>query len=122
MTTETQGNPTTAVALAEHQPVIVRRGLFERAWRELRRAPLSAWFGLVVILLYVLTAIFAPLIAPYSETDLVGGAYEPWSEQFLFGTDQLGRDMLSPSSTAPANTIGISASTMLSFLLGGFLG
>jgi peptide/nickel transport system permease protein len=123
MTTETQGNPTTAVALAEHQPVIVRRGLFERAWRELRRAPLSAWFGLVVILLYVLTAIFAPLIAPYSETDLVGGAYEPWSEQFLFGTDQLGRDMLSRLIYGARNTIGIAfLTTMLSFLLGGFLG
>jgi peptide/nickel transport system permease protein len=123
MTTETQGNPTTAVALAEHQPVIVRRSLFERAWRELRRAPLSAWFGLIVILLYVLTAIFAPLIAPYSETDLVGGAYEPWSEQFLFGTDQLGRDMLSRLIYGARNTIGIAfLTTMLSFLLGGFLG
>src|SRR5262249_38287648 len=91
MTTDTQDSAPAAVALAEHQPVIVRRSLVRRAWRELRRAPLSAWFGLIVILLYILTAIFAPLIAPYSETDVVGGAYEPWSEQFFFGTDQLGR-------------------------------
>jgi peptide/nickel transport system permease protein len=122
MTTDTRDN-TTAVALAEHQPVIVRRGLIERAWRELRRAPLSAWFGLTVILLYTLTAIFAPFIAPYSETELVGGAYEPWSEQFFFGTDQLGRDMLSRLIYGARNTIGIAfLTTLLSFLLGGVLG
>jgi peptide/nickel transport system permease protein len=123
MTTESQGNPTAAVALAEHQPVIVRRGLIERAWRELRRAPLSAWFGLIVILLYILIAIFAPLIAPYSETELVGGAYEPRSAQFLLGTDQLGRDMLSRLIYGARNTIGIAfLTTILSFLLGGVLG
>jgi len=123
MTTETHDNPNAAVALAEHQPVIVRRGLIERAWRELRRAPLSAWFGLIVILLYILTAIFAPLIAPYSETELVGGAYEAWGEQFLFGTDQLGRDMLSRLIYGARNTIGIAfLTTILSFLLGGVLG
>lgn len=123
MTTDARNNSTAAVALAEHQPVIVRRGLLERAWRELRRAPLSAWFGLVVILLYVLIAIFAPVIAPYSETELVGGAYEPWSQQFLFGTDQLGRDMLSRLIYGARNTIGIAfLTTLLSFLLGGVLG
>lgn len=123
MTTDARNNSTAAVALAEHQPVIVRRGLLERAWRELRRAPLSAWFGLVVILLYVLIAIFAPVIAPYSETELVGGAYEPWSQQFLFGTDQLGRDMLSRLVYGARNTIGIAfLTTLLSFLLGGVLG
>jgi peptide/nickel transport system permease protein len=123
MTTETHANPKGAVALAEHQPVIVRRGLFERAWRELRRAPLSAWFGLIVILLYVLAALFAPIIAPYSETDTAGGPYEPWSETYLLGTDQLGRDLLSRLIYGARNTIGIAVlTTALSFLLGGMLG
>jgi len=123
MTTETRDHPDAAAALAEHQPVIVRRSLFERAWRELRRAPLSAWFGLIVILLYFVTAIFAPLIAPYSETELVGRAYEPRSAQFLFGTDQLGRDMLSRLIYGARNTIGIAfLTTLLSFGLGGALG
>ena len=122
MTTDTHKNPA-AATLAEHQPVIIRRGLLERAWRELRRAPLSAWFGLIVILLYILIAIFAPLIAPYSETELVGGAYEPRSAQFLLGTDQLGRDMLSRLIYGARNTIGIAfLTTILSFLLGGVLG
>jgi peptide/nickel transport system permease protein len=124
MTTEIQGSSTkTAVALAEHQPVIVRRSLTNRAWRELRKAPISAWFGLIVIALYIFAGVFAPLIAPYTETELVGGAYEPWGEQFVFGTDQLGRDMLSRLIYGARNTIGIAfLTTALSFLIGGLLG
>ncbi|HWP16441.1 MAG TPA: ABC transporter permease [Xanthobacteraceae bacterium] len=95
----------------------------QSAWRELRRAPLTARFGLIVILLYILTALFAPLIAPYPETEIVGGAYEGWGKQFILGTDQLGRDMLSRLIYGARNTIGIAfVTTMLAFLLGGALG
>jgi peptide/nickel transport system permease protein len=53
----------------------------------------------------------------------VGGAYEPWGEQFVFGTDQLGRDMLSRLIYGARNTIGIAfLTTALSFLIGGLLG
>jgi len=112
-----------AAALAEHQPVIVRRTRVERAWRELRKAPLTAWFGIIVIVLYVLTAFFAPLIAPYSETELVGGPFDPWSDVNLLGTDQLGRDMFSRLIYAARNTMGIAVlTTALSFTVGGLLG
>ena len=112
-----------AAALAEHQPVIVRRTRIERAWRELRKAPLTAWFGLVVITIYAFTAFFAPLIAPYGETDLVGGPFDPWSDQNLLGTDQLGRDMFSRLIYAARNTMGIAVlTTILSFTLGGLFG
>ncbi len=114
-------NPMTASA--EHQPIIVRRSVLSIAWRELRRAPLSGWFGMIVIAIYIFAAVFAPVIAPYSETELVGGAYEPWSAQFLLGTDQLGRDFLSRLIYASRNTIGIAIlTTALSFTLGGLLG
>jgi peptide/nickel transport system permease protein len=112
-----------AVALAEHQPVIIRRTRAERTWRELRKAPLTAWFGIIVILLYVLTAFFAPLIAPYGETELVGGPFDPWSSQNLLGTDQLGHDMFSRLIYAARNTMGIAVlTTALSFTIGGLLG
>ena len=112
-----------AVALAEHQLVIVRRSRLERLWRALRRAPPTAWFGMIVVLLYVIAAVFAPWLAPYSETELVGGAYEPWSDKFFFGTDQLGRDMLSRLIYGARNTIGIAVlTTILTFGLGGLLG
>jgi peptide/nickel transport system permease protein len=108
---------------AEHQPIIVRRSFWQLAWRELRRAPPTAWFGMIVIALYIFAAVFAPWIAPYSETELVGGAYEPWSAQYLLGTDQLGRDFLSRLIYASRNTIGIAIlTTAISFTLGGLLG
>ena len=110
-------------ASAEHQPIIVRRSLLSTAWRELRRAPLSAWFGLIVIALYVFAAIFAPVIAPYSETELIGMRNEPWSMHALLGTDQLGRDFLSRLIYAARNTLGIAIlTTALSFTIGGVLG
>ena len=111
------------VGLAEPPPKFARRTWLQSAWGKLRRAPPTAWFGLIVILIYVLAALFAPLIAPYPETEIVGGAYEVWGEQFILGTDQLGRDMLSRLIYGARNTIGIAfVTTMLAFLLGGALG
>jgi peptide/nickel transport system permease protein len=78
---------------------------------------------MIVIAIYIIAAVLAPVIAPYSETELVGGAYEQWSAQFLLGTDQLGRDFLSRLIYAARNTIGIAIlTTLLSFTLGGLLG
>ncbi|HEX9791765.1 MAG TPA: ABC transporter permease [Kiloniellales bacterium] len=95
----------------------------QTAWRELMRAPATAWFGLLVIAAYIFLAVFAPLVAPYSESEVVGNQYELWSEQFIFGTDQLGRDMLSRLIYGARNTIGIAfLTTLLSFMIGGLLG
>jgi len=100
-----------------------RRGRVTRLWRALRKAPLSAWFGIVVVLIYVVAALFAPIIAPYSETELIGGPFEPWGGAYLLGTDQLGRDVFSRLIFGARNTIGIAlATTILAFLIGGFLG
>jgi peptide/nickel transport system permease protein len=53
-------------------------------------------FGLVVIVLIILAAIFAPLIAPYDPYQLgTGKILEQPSWKHLLGTDQLGRDTLS---------------------------
>jgi peptide/nickel transport system permease protein len=102
---------------------IGRRGRMSRIWRVLRKAPPTAWFGMIVIALYLFTAVFAPLLAPYPETELVGGAFEPWGGQFILGTDQLGRDMLSRLIYGARNSVGIAfMTTMLSFILGSSLG
>ncbi len=109
--------------LAERAPTIVRASAGQRAWRALMKAPPTAWFGLVVVTAYILIAVLAPAIAPYPETELVGNAYEEWSEVFPLGTDQLGRDMLSRLIYGARNTIGIAfVTTALSFVLGGLLG
>ncbi len=94
-----------------------------RFWKGLSKAPLSAWFGLVVILLYVMIAATAPIIAPFSETEIVGAEYEPWGEQFLLGTDNLGRDWLTRLIYGARNTIGIAfVTTCLAFFIGVFGG
>ena len=90
---------------------------------QVARAPLSAKFGLLIILLYIAVAVFAPLLAPYGETQVVGEGFAPWSGQFLLGTDNLGRDMFSRLVYGARNTLGIAfLTTTLAFLLGGLSG
>ena len=86
-------------------------------------APFSAKLGLLTITAYLFVALFAPLVAPYSETEILGGAYELWSEQHLLGTDNLGRDMLSRLIFGARNTIGIAlAAVVIAFAIGGVTG
>lgn len=93
------------------------------ALKLLRQAPLTAKFGLLVIFTYVFVAIFAPAIAPYGETEVVGQEYEESSPEFLLGTDNLGRDMLTRLVYGARNTVGIAfVTTCLAFLVGGILG
>ena len=93
------------------------------AWRGLKKAPMSAKFGLVVIAIYVFVALFAPVLTPYGESEIVGAEFEPWGEQFILGTDHLGRDMLTRLLYGARNTIGIAfITTCLAFLIGGVAG
>jgi peptide/nickel transport system permease protein len=91
--------------------------------KQLVRAPLSAQFGLLVIVVYILVALFAPVLAPFGETQVVGEGFAPWGGQFLLGTDNLGRDMFSRLVYGARNTLGIAfLTTVLAFLLGGLSG
>lgn len=100
-----------------------RRTVFENIWRLLKTAPISAWFGMIVILIYAIAAIFAPWIAPFGEAEILGKAYLPSSATNLLGTDQLGRDIFSRLIYGARNTIGIALiTTLLSFFVGGTLG
>jgi len=100
-----------------------RRSVLQVAWRAVRKAPASAWFGMIVVLIYGLCAIFAPLIAPFGQGEIVGRAYLPSSASFLLGTDQIGRDVFSRLIYGARNTISIAlATTFISFTLGGTFG
>ncbi len=95
----------------------------ENTWKLLKSAPPTAIFGLVVIVVYIFVAVFAPVLTPYGESEIVGSAYELWGEGFVLGTDNLGRDMLTRLIYGARNTIGIAfATTVLSFLIGGIFG
>jgi peptide/nickel transport system permease protein len=92
-------------------------------WRELKKAPLSAKFGLLVIAFYVFVALFAPVLTPYGESEIVGSEFEEWGDKFVLGTDNLGRDMLTRLLFGARNTVGIAfVTTCLAFLIGGVAG
>lgn len=63
--------------------------------KDMLRENRAALFGLVIIALFALTAILAPLIAPY-DPYLVAlkDRLKPPSAAHLLGTDEIGRDML----------------------------
>ena len=103
--------------------VKARRSVLQNIWRTLKTAPPTAWFGMVVITLYLIVALFAPLLAPHGQAQVFPMAYAPWSEEFRLGTDALGRDVFSRLIYGARNTIGIAvATTLLAFLIGGSLG
>lgn len=110
-------------ASAEVSAVRKRRSKAERWWLALKKAPLSAWFGMIVIGGYLIVALFAPLIAPYGEAQIFPTPYAPWDETHRFGTDQIGRDIYTRLIYGARNTMGIAlVTTFLSFLIGGSLG
>ena len=108
---------------ADALPPAPRQTRSQVIWRELKKAPLTAKFGFTIILIYAFAALFAPFIAPYGEAEIVGSEYELWSDQFIFGTDALGRDMLSRLIYGARNTVGIALiTTTMAFLVGGTCG
>jgi len=72
----------------------VSRRIFSNLHRMLRQQPLGA-IGAFIVFLLILTAIFAPLLAPYGPKVADFDAYVPPGEEHLLGTDHLGRDILS---------------------------
>ncbi len=89
----------------------------------LRSAPPTALFGMVVLAAVAITAVFAPLLAPYGETEVVGSAYQQWTSAHPLGTDNLGRDMLSRMIFGARNTVGLALlTTVLAFVAGATLG
>ncbi|GJL86664.1 MAG: ABC transporter permease [Minwuia thermotolerans] len=90
---------------------------------ELRTIPWSARVGLVLTFLFVFVAVFADLVAPYSNTEVVSDVWEPVFGAHILGTDNLGRDLLSRMIYGARTTIFVAAmATALSFSLGSVLG
>ena len=96
-----------------------------------RSMPLTASFGILIILIYALVAIFAGAIAPYGQAEVFqqvnalpgGDPATGGNPDHLLGTDQIGRDLLSRLIYGAQNTVGIAfATTLIAFLLGGTLG
>lgn len=89
----------------------------------MRTAPLTASFGLLIILLYALAGIFAPWVAPFGEAEVVSSSFAPADDKMLLGADQLGRDMFSRVIFGARNTVGIALiATSLAFIIGATAG
>ena len=98
-------------------------GVMTETLKTFRQAPLTSQFGFLMVSAYVFVSVFAPLLAPFGETEIVGDHYEAWGNTFLLGTDHIGRDMLSRMIYGARNTIGIAlVATVMGFLLGGVTG
>ena len=100
-----------------------KRTAWSRTKILLRKSPATARFGMIVIAIYILVAIFAPWIAPYGEAEVFAQPYAPWGGEHLLGTDQIGRDIYSRMIYGARNTVGIAlVTTILAFVIGGGLG
>jgi len=91
----------------------------QNTWKLLKTAPPTAWFGMIMIAIYAMLAIFAPFFAPFGETEVVdvAGLGIGDSAKFLMGTDHIGRDVLSRIIYGARNTVGIAfLTTVLTFV------
>ena len=89
----------------------------------LRLIPWSARFGLLAMIAILVLSVLTPWIAPYPGSEVVGDVWEPVSLKFPFGTDNLGRDMLSRILYGGRLTLLVAfAATGISFVLGATLG
>jgi peptide/nickel transport system permease protein len=106
-------------------------GLWSEAWRRLVRNP-GAIVGFGLVALFVLTAIFAPLIAPYDPRDqdlslLSDGCCPGPSADHWFGVDQLGRDEFSrvvygARFSLLIGVVAVSVGVSIGLVLGAFSG
>ena len=96
-----------------------------------RSMPVTAAFGILVILIYAVVSIFAGAIAPYGQEEVLananvvpgGNPAVGGDPAYPLGTDQIGRDILSRLIYGAQNTVGIAfVTTLLAFFIGGSLG
>ena len=119
-------------AIAAYLFRLLGRSVGTAGTRKLFRAmPLTAAFGVLIILLYALVSIFAGSIAPYGQEEILananivpgGNPLMGGDPNFPLGTDQIGRDIYSRLIYGAQNTVGIAfATTCLAFFVGGSLG
>jgi peptide/nickel transport system permease protein len=90
------------------------RTMASEAWRLGRTKA-----GVIIVVIMVLMAIFGPLIAPYSPTELVTTPYAAPSSGVWLGGDSIGRDVLSRVLCGGRTVISLAlAATAIGFVLG----
>lgn len=119
--------PEPQVDAARQADLAAQIGETESTWDKLKtmcRENKLAAASALVILIITLVAVFAPLVAPYDPTaqDLTN-RMQGMSLQHIFGTDQLGRDVLSRMIYGARISLCIGIfPTLISMILGTVLG
>ena len=114
-----------AVAAAWFFREILRRTMPETIAKPMRQAPLTAAFGILVVLVYIVFSLFADFLAPYGQAEIFAAVNLPPGSDpaHPLGTDQIGRDILTRLIYGAQNTVGIALiTTVLAFVLGATLG
>ncbi|MBT98428.1 MAG: ABC transporter permease [Dehalococcoidia bacterium] len=94
-----------------------------KIWQLIMKMNWASRLGLLVVSGFGFCAIFAPWLAPYGQSQVVGDVWEPLFGEFFFGTDQIGRDMLSMLIYGARNMIALALlTTGCAFGLGSLLG
>jgi peptide/nickel transport system permease protein len=96
----------------------------QRNWlRKVIAESTQAKVGLIVLTVFVLLAIFAPLVAPYDPRQQVGPVYAPPSAQHLLGLDDGGVDMVSLLIYGGRISLIVGfAASMVAMVIGGGIG
>lgn len=105
-------------------------GTSVRISRFLRRNPLAT-VGLLLLAMWLFISLAAPLVSPYDpRKQQVAKRLRPPNTEFVFGSDQLGRDVLSRvfyagRTSLPAGVLVVISATLIGTVLGslaGFIG
>jgi peptide/nickel transport system permease protein len=113
--------PTSPKAIARAR----RRRSFARIWKTYRKSPMGM-AGLIILVFFIGVAVFAPILADSKGLNAVfatGKPYQAPSLHFPFGTDDLGRSILTQViwGARISLTVGF-ASTLISILIGAVIG
>jgi peptide/nickel transport system permease protein/dipeptide transport system permease protein len=108
---------------------MAHEGLWSQAWRRFKRNK-GALIGLSIISFFVFLALFAPLLAPHAPSELNQGMLRlppsflnGGNSSFFFGTDDVGRDVLSRLIHGARISMGVGFMVVfLSATVGTFLG
>ena len=122
MATTMAAGPVPTVEPAEF--VAERRGYWSMVFTRLRRDPVTI-VCLLIILTIILAAVFAPWVAPHDpyKTSMLNRLKPPGTGDFLLGTDELGRDMLTRLIYGGRVSLFTAiAPVVMALLLGGSLG
>jgi len=75
----------------------------------------SGTLGMIIVIIYMLIAVFAWAVAPYSpiEQHVKDRLQPPWSEKYMLGTDEFGRDILSRLMHGATNSLRVAVTAVV---------